>query len=183
MKSYRYKSKKRGILIAIAVIALFGASAVALEKLEITNFYDKKPVSNEPEVRPTNSINYEPPTDQEISETEQHKRSIDSQNNTVEEERAPSGVTPIITSADQTTVRAYISGISEDGGTCTATFTQGTVSFPKQSSGFRDVNSTICEPIRLDRSDFNNGGEWSVVIAYKSSLVEGKSQEVKIKVN
>lgn len=133
---------------------------------------------------PNDTINLSPPTEQEIKETEEHKKTLPSNSTpTNQNNQESSGVTPVITSADQSTVRAYVSGISEDGGVCTATFTQGASVFSKESSGFRDVNTTICEPIRLERSDFSSSGEWTVVVAYKSSLVEGISREVKINVN
>lgn len=75
-------------------------------------------------------------------------------------------------------VRAYASGIIEDGGTCTATFTQGTTTISKSSTGLANVSYTSCPPISPNLSK----GKWSVVVSYKSSTAYGTSGAQSIEV-
>lgn len=176
---YSSTSRRRKLLPVILglVVIVVGASFLLYNLLN--KAADKSVVMPETD----NSVDLSAPTEEELKETENHKQSLSNdKQNSDSGGQMSSGVTPIITSADQSTVRAFISGISEDGGVCTATFSQGVNTFSKQSSGFRDVNSTVCEPINLVRADFVTAGEWTVTLSYRSSLVEGKSQEVKFNV-
>ena len=179
MKRKSTINKKIISIIVGLIVIVAGVGFVAYDRLAL----NRKDNSSSEQIT-ENSINLSPPTEEEINETEEHKKNLSSERkNPGRNSQEPSSVTPIITSADQTTVRAYVSGISEDGGVCTATFSKGATSFSKQSTGFRDVNTTVCEPLHIERSEFSGGGEWTVVVSYKSSLVQGKSQEVKINVD
>lgn len=122
-------------------------------------------------------VNYNPPSSDELKETEARKEEIIKST-----DPSPSGnpndktiVTPIITNASQDDVRAFIPSISEDGGECSAIFSQGQNTFTKKSPAFKNGNSTNCEPINLNRSDFISSGKWSVFINYNSNYSEGKS--------
>jgi hypothetical protein len=82
-------------------------------------------------------------------------------------------VTVTITNANKDTVNAYVSGIFEDGGTCTATFTQGSTVVTRTSTGFKNVSYTQCAPIA---PNLPSGGTWSVVVSYSSAAAEGTSK-------
>jgi len=82
-------------------------------------------------------------------------------------------VSVIVTSADASIVTAYASGVFEDGGTCTATFTQGGTVVTRNSAGFKNVSYSQCTPIT---PNLPNAGSWSVVVSYSSATAEGKSQ-------
>lgn len=133
------------------------------------------------------TINYQPPTDEEKQQAEDNKKTIEDQQAAIDKNTPPANqkrqVTPTITSANQSTVNAYVSGVFEEGGTCTATFTSGSTSFTKTSSGFGNASYTQCEPIRLTSGDFSKGGTWSVKVSYSSSTAEGSSGSVNFEVN
>lgn len=97
-------------------------------------------------------------------------------------------VTPEITYATQERsgqpieVRGFVPQIYEDGGTCLATFTRGTQSVSKSSTGFKNVSYTTCPTITLARSSFPSSGDWTLILSYKSATSEGSSQSQVIKV-
>lgn len=89
-------------------------------------------------------------------------------------------VSVIITEASSTTVKGYVQGVFEDGGTCTATATQGSQSQSKTSTGFANVSYTQCAPISW--SPALGSGNWTINLAYKSATAQGnitKTVEVK----
>jgi hypothetical protein len=75
-----------------------------------------------------------------------------------------------------------VSGIIEEGGTCRLTATKDGTTFTKESTGHKNAQNTICEPIRIARSEFNPAGDWSIKITYLSSNANGTSQTKTIKV-
>lgn len=167
MKKIRL-TKKTAVIAAAAVITL-----------GVGGFYVYKTQIADPGPQPVNPINYDPPTEEEKKQAEDNKQRI------VDEQNAPKTtgkkeVTPVITNASQLTqtitINAYVSGIFEDGGTCTATITQGSQTLVKTSQSFANASTTDCSPIRIDRSEFPSGGDWQVVIAYDSSAATGRSQ-------
>lgn len=121
-----------------------------------------------------NYINLNPPTDQEKKDAEENKKSL------AEEPSPPSPtangkkqVTPEISSATRSEVRAFVSGIFEDGGTCTATATKaGESSITAAKKGFKNVSYTQCEPIIWSLPDSG----WVVVVSYSSNTAEGQSE-------
>lgn len=126
-------------------------------------------------------INYGPPTEEEKQQAEDRKNEIVAQNeNQNNYPQTPSGkkqVTPVITGADNSNVRSYISGIVEDGGSCTATFTKGSEVVTRTSAGLADVSTTVCAP-----STNLSPGSWKVVMSYASAKAEGKSQPYNLQI-
>lgn len=76
-------------------------------------------------------------------------------------------------------IRAFVSGVIEGTGTCTATLTKGISSVTQSSPAFIDATTSQCEPIEIDRTKFTTG-EWQVVVDYSSPTSIGKSQTVKM---
>lgn len=169
-------TKKNLLLYVIIVVVLIGASILYKR-------YSERTVTPAESVQDSGpKINLDPPTEQEINETEAHKERLSNEaprTTTDTNTYGKTKVTPIITSASQNELRSFISGIVEDGGTCIATFRQGSASFTKQSEGFGNVNTTICGVIQLDRSDFAASGEWTVTLEYTSNNSAGISEQSK----
>lgn len=122
-------------------------------------------------------VNLEPTTEQEKQETEAYKRSLaEDQPSPPPTSEGKKQVTPVITNADNSSVRAYVSGIVEDGGTCTFTFSRsGFQTKTTTSEGFADATTTVCTPVSTSSLNLASG-QWSVVLNYSSSKAEGKSQ-------
>lgn len=128
-----------------------------------------------------NGVNLNPPTEQELEETEEFKESI---GNNAQQPTTESGkklVTPFITFADGHEINAYVDGVYEDGGTCTATLTKDSQTKTFQSTGFRNVSYTNCTPIII--SPALEAGDWKIFVNYSSFTAEGKSDEKVITVN
>lgn len=129
-------------------------------------------------------INYRPPTKEEKQAANDAKQRIVSDQKAADSAPTTSGtsglkqVTPVISYASTETVNSSVSGVFEDGGTCTATFTQGATIITRTSTGFENVSDTQCAPIT---PDLPNTNPWSVIIKYTSATSQGSSKSVEIK--
>jgi hypothetical protein len=172
------KAKKTVWLLAtLAVVAIIVGLASYLITKGNDSAFDKTSTGHD--------VNLNPPTPQEKAETEEHKDSLAEKEETTTPPAPPTpsgklAVVPFITFAGQeggdASVSAYIPGIFEDDGTCTATFTKGTLSHSQQSKGFRDFKHTTCAPITAPRASFAEGGAWTVILSYSSATASGSSQ-------
>lgn len=158
----------------MVLILLGGGWAVMLRKEKTSEL-----VPTGPDTSDLSYVNLRPPTEEETKQAEDNKEEIiRRENNNPPPAPTPSGkkqVTPIITSANHNEVRAYVPGIFEEGGTCTATATKGTTTVAATSEGFQNSNYTSCAPINFVSP--LNGNGWSIVVNYSSSASEGKSKE------
>lgn len=67
-------------------------------------------------------------------------------------------------------VRAYVSDLSEDGGTCSITFTKtGETSVTTRSPSFGDASTTQCGALNTPVGEFSAKGTWSFTITYTST--------------
>ncbi|MBX4197078.1 hypothetical protein KW801_00795 [Candidatus Saccharibacteria bacterium] len=163
---------RRYLIITMAVFLILGTAALALRH--------NSPAASAPETgdssagtspfSPTASnaqVNLNPPTQDQKNDGESHKNSITQKDDQIKDGGSPnSQATVVITEKSSTVIRAYISGVLEDGGTCTATATapgQATVS--ASSTGFKNVSYTQCAPINWNLSS----GDWTITLSYKSS--------------
>lgn len=129
----------------------------------------------------TSDISLAPATQQEKADVEKNKEEIVQQ----EDERkdgstsisnnSSSGITVTVTSITAEGVYAFVSGVLEDGGTCTAYYSKGSESFQRKSNGFMNVSNTQCEPIQTNRSDFSSNGVWNVTVTYDGSASQTKA--------
>ncbi len=125
-------------------------------------------------------VNLDPPTEADKLEADQNKERL-SQTKELEESNIPSGsdpqkksVKPTITEATRTSIKAYVAGIFEEGGTCTATFTKDGQTLTKTSAGFQNASYTQCAPMDL-ANDFLSSGKWAVKLSYGSATSAGES--------
>ncbi|MES1986673.1 MAG: hypothetical protein V4440_01340 [Pseudomonadota bacterium] len=123
-------------------------------------------------------VRLSPPTDAEKASGDQAKDKIvqnkDGETATPQPTTADGKklVSVVITDASTANLTAYANGVLEDGGICTATFTQGTTIVTRTSSGFSNVSYTQCAPIT---PNLPTSGNWSVVVSYSSNTAEGTS--------
>lgn len=184
---YNYKQKvsnknkdnskrKLVIIVAVAVIAVF------LVGIFIYTNRTKKSAA----VTDSQTINYEPATDEEKKQAEDTKEKIVMQQEAQQNKPAtPStqktAIKPTITNTTDS-INAYVNGIFEEGGVCTATFTKDGVTLSKTSAGFQNVSYTQCAPMNLE-SGFLSAGKWSVTVRYSSDKSEGTSESQTFEVN
>lgn len=187
------KKPKKNNTPLIIIAALLGGALIAFGV-----YLYLKPSAQAPN-RNDQNINYGPPTEEELKETEAKKDEIVA-GATKEDENAPSlptpqptptpngkkSVTPTITYAGQVEssraveATGFISQIFEDGGTCTLTLTKGSLKITKQTDGFKDVNRTSCTQFTINRGEFLEAGEWTAVLAYDSPTAAGASESWKV---
>jgi hypothetical protein len=157
---------RKALLIAVAVLIILVAGGWGYARWGDNE--SSKPTAEDSQGS-GDYVNNNPPTDEELQETEQNKQSIIEQSSS----NISGAITPIITSASRSEVRAYVSGVFEDGGTCTATATKGSQTRTASSEGIADVNKTTCRP--MDFSPALTSGSWSVTVTYNSAKGTGKS--------
>lgn len=135
----------------------------------------------------TNTIDLSPATEEEKKDSERHKDEV-AKNDEVTTPQQPglSVVTPIIVDAsqygDQIEVRAYISEVYEDAGTCTITISKGALKVTKQSVATKDATTTRCANVNIGRTEFPETGQWSAIVSYLSTTSQGSSQPKSLEV-
>ncbi len=168
-------------IIIITAIVLLAAGGVGYA-------YYKNRHDDTPGQEPT--INYGPPTEEEKQQADDNKdQAVDRKQ--IDEQAKPAdgskkSVKPIITQAQELdnriNINAYIPGIFEDGGTCTASLVMGSSKVTATSSGFANVSNTNCTPINIPLGQFPRSGDWNLTLDYNSGSAVGKSDSVVVKV-
>lgn len=135
------------------------------------------------------TINYSSPTNQEVDEGQDAKRrASDSATNdgappsdaSKDSKRSVSvGVSYAGVVDNKLEVRAFVDGVIEGNGTCTAIMTNGSQSLSKSAPAFIDASSSICEPIQQDTSGLTPG-QWQVTVKYTSPDAQGISDKVMV---
>lgn len=135
-------------------------------------------------------INYSPPTEQEVKDSQNAKK-----NNTPQDQEVKSNDTTPVSSKKSVSVminaeivdnnlqiRASTPQIIEGSGTCTASVTNGTETLPdKTSPAFIDATSSICEPMYIPVSQLSKGN-WYVTVTYSSPDAQGVSEKEMVSV-
>ncbi len=176
MKIKNKKNYKKYILIFLAVVLIAAGSAFFIIK------------NNNKQSTPSTE-KYEGPTSQDKKDAADNKKHVSNREELDKQEDSSSDkkqVTPVITNAmqsgQQITINAYVSGVFEDGGKCSATISKGSNSITRTTNAFADATTTSCQPIFIDRSVFSEAGDWKVTMHYKSNSAEGSSQAVTLAV-
>jgi hypothetical protein len=115
-------------------------------------------------------VNLSPPTLEEKKASTDNKDAIVQKNNQIKAEgdsTAYSQGNLVITDVNSTVAKAYVAGVFEDGGTCTATATQGGQATTASSAGFKNVSYTQCAPLNWPSKLAS--GAWVVTVTYKSA--------------
>lgn len=131
-----------------------------------------------------NNINYSPPTEQEVKNSQDGKKnSQDPPSNeggsAASQKSAHIALSYVDFSNKRLEIRAFTTSVIEGNGKCTATVTSGQKSITRTSSAFIDATSTICEPIYIDQSDLTSG-TWKVTVTYASKEYSGSSETVEV---
>lgn len=161
---------KTSIVVALVVVLLAAGGAFAYYHFSDTS------------VAPQNSsgIDLSPATEPEKQDSNERKEETAQQEDTPPPAPGATSVTPIIVDAsqysDQIEVRSYVPAIYEDGGTCTVTFSKGSLTFTKQSAANKGATTTSCANVNVTRSEFAEAGQWTAVVSYSSPTALGNSQ-------
>lgn len=175
----------RKISIIIASLLVVTAGIVgALELTNTTHLFHKSASTNNTGI--PGPINYGPPTKTDKIDSESHKSTPPTKDTTsgTSEKRV---VTVTISTWAQKdgaiTVNGFVSGVVEDGGTCTLTMTSAANG--KQVTASRtaiaNVTNTSCGESSVPVSKLSTGS-WQAVLVYSSSTSSGQSSPVTIDV-
>lgn len=181
VKNKRFStSKKRGTRLFLIIILVAGALFLGTLFTLNGNYFGKQ--------NSTPVVNQSSPTEVDIRESEDNKDRLSAEaakpedTAQTDEPVSSSGkkaVEPTITEATRSSIKAYVLGIFEEGGTCTATFASGSKTLIKTSEGFQNASYTQCAPIAIEEG-FLDSSSWSVTVSYSSATSEGASEPVNL---
>lgn len=161
--------RSRTLLVLLSVFLLAGGILFALEKSGVTNFYQRSP-SQSAVTQPENTINYDPPTENEVQAGNEQKQAI-IQNEPQQPTEPAQEVTVTIVDAnqygDEIEVRAFVPSIVRNG-TCSFTFTNPSGMVEKSGPASADASSTLCISQVIPRSEFSSAGQWDLTVRYLS---------------
>ena len=164
---------KKTIIISLLFVALIsGIGAFAY-----VNYINKDAKTE----TPIGGVNYDPPTKAEKQETEEFKKKQQEESSI--DNTSPKNVSSnvVITYISSSEARGYVTGVVEDGGTCTATLTKGSQKVATSSTAIADVNKSTCGLLTLNSSQLSQG-DWQVVLSYKSASIDASSPPQTLKV-
>lgn len=189
-KNKQYSKSKRSSYVKIAIIAMVIVALAGLAYWQFVHKNNQVNSSNTESVSDktgddSGDINYSPPTEEEqkssddIKDTPSPTPSTPSQSGSSTSNKK--SVKPIITNANPGSVSGYVTGIFEEGGTCTAVFTKSGTTKTRTSTGFENSSYTQCAPISIP-SDFLSNGTWTLTLKYSSSEAAGSSASQKLEI-
>ena len=132
------------------------------------------------------SINYDKPTTAEIDAGQAIKDA--NQQNAIDETNHANKASVFIVDASQqgdtVEVRAYVTGVAEDGGTCQYQFqsAQQNQVLNKTSPASFNTTSTTCESITIPISEFVSSGTWSLTVSYTSNTTAATPANISLEV-
>lgn len=175
-KRIKRLSRKKLVILAVLLLAVIAVSIFFLNK--------RNNSATDTGIDPpgTEKIDLSPPTEDDKKAVEDHKDALVKQQE--QARNAPTtgrSVSVTIVDASQYNqeieVRAFASGVYEDGATCTIKFTKGDQSLTKQVSAEKDSNYMRCTNLVVPRSELPSSGEWTVIVSYNSSTATGSKQQ------
>lgn len=170
-------NKNKGVALAIvALIFLFLAGGgLALAYAQSTWPFSKSadPVSSTPQIQDDTTASQEgkqngKKTDDSDSESKTTPRQIEV------------GVSFADIINDTVEIRAFTPDVVEGDGTCTATLTKGSEKVTATSQAFIDSTSSQCRPITILLTKFQQAGNWSLTVSYKSANSQGVSESIEV---
>lgn len=186
IKRKNSKSKKITLAITIAILA-FAGYALTAHSLKFWPFQENP--STAPEQSGVNTVNYDPPTEEEIEQSQSAKDKIiqeeEYKKNNPDSDSKKSTVNVGISYADvidsKLEVRAFTGDIIEGSGSCVLKVSKGSKTLEKTNLAFIDATSTICRPFYIPVADLSQG-EWIISVNYNSNTSSGSSGERKVNI-
>jgi len=170
------------IILAITLLGLAGYTAYA-HQAQLWPFTSQKTTTESKTSNNKDPVNYNPPTVQEIDSSQDGKKnSQDSAGTTPKIVNFVVSYAGLSDNKSAIEIDAYTPSIIEGNGTCVATLTNGSSIVTGESKAMIDASTSICEPILIPLSKFNNNGTWQVITTYKSPDYSGTSQTVNVEV-
>lgn len=170
--------KNKKLILVIAIVAIVILAVIAYI---ITFKPFSAPQSNDGSTRPANSVDYGPPTANQLKAAEEQKNEILQQNNVEKKEVNSSALGVEVSRADQASagldveVRVLISGTKT--GECMFMFTQnGQPSVQKTSSITYEATTSTCKT-DIPSEHFSKNGDWKLTVKAVSGSSQGQAPE------
>jgi hypothetical protein len=75
------------------------------------------------------------------------------------------------------TASGGVTNITEDNGTCTYSFVNGSLVVTKTSTTLVNPTSTTCKTVSFPSTELSSNGTWKVTLSYSSTISEGTSNQ------
>lgn len=171
------KARTVWIIIGVILVSLVAYLSYAYITKSIWPFHDSV-VDNTTSQNTSNDVNYSPPTEDEIANSQSGKTNSREAEQEKDPETQLNKVSVAISYADKEgenfEVRAFTTSVIEGTGKCTATLTAtGDKTVKKTSEAFIDATSSQCRPIYIPLQDLTGAKTWTMVIDYLSPTSKG----------
>lgn len=179
-KDKKQLSKNTIVLLLCGLATIVGLAVLADAKniIDIPLFPDKKIAEI------TGTINYNPPTKEEVTETQDFKDNLSSDKPTNSaQDSAPQSngkraVAPVISSwgYENSVLQAsgFVPGLIESGGTCTLNAVKDGVTVSAKIDSTQNAQNVSCGLIKINREKLSPG-TWKLTLSYNSAGYEGSS--------
>jgi hypothetical protein len=174
---FKKLTSKKSIAIMIVLLLVIGGGLYWGLSSKNSNSAQERAIKASHE-----DINFDPPTKEEEKATEDHK--TDLPDNTATPPAPATGkkeVKPVISNLEAATINAYVPGVFEDNGTCTATYSMGGQIKTQTTTGFKNASYTQCPPFNPSALNLAPG-VWSVTVDYSSAAAQGTSEQATLKI-
>ncbi|CAN5425096.1 hypothetical protein BH09PAT4_BH09PAT4_03060 [soil metagenome] len=172
-------TKHKPLLLSLVTLLLLVGVVAVLEITDTTHLLH-------PESSPTTktadqAIDYSPATDEEKADSDSLKTDSSNQqdqntNNSgsTTKKQVEVTLTGYRTDTSNLYVNGYVSGIVEDGGTCTTTLKNGSAVVTRSRQGVSNATNTTCGQTTIPLSSLHSG-TWQATLNYSSTTSTGKS--------
>lgn len=186
IKTKKRSNKKILVLIILGAILLAGGGVFLYQKSHKYSPSTTVGVQKDA-ARNQNGVDMSPATKKDQDRADAAKdKIVDKQKLGTPPSSDKKTVTPTVTYADQygtnIEIGSYVGGVYEDGGTCTATFTQISTSFTRSVAAIKNVSSVDCPVITVPVEAFTPKGTWNMTLSYASSTAAGSAATKQIEV-
>lgn len=176
------KNKKPIFLVSLIAVLVIGGG---LAYVTIARLFDKK-VSTDVATRPTNDVDYGPPSQIELKAANDQKDDI-IKAVTSNDQNVSSDIVASLARAEQSApgeplnIRVQIEGVST--GSCVVTLTKaGQTTVSKTFSVVFEATSSRCLDADIPASDFSDSGEWHLRVIVESGSEQSEPIEQTITV-
>lgn len=170
---------KKALIVMVLVGSLFAGALLGYKYLS----RDQPSTTGE---RGINSVDYGGPTKEEQQAGDKQKeatakREEINKSSTQGQQSATVSIVDSSQYGEEFEIRAFVSNVFEEGGTCTATLTKaGNATVTRSSATTLSAKTTQCLAIEIPVSTFGSKGDWDMVISYASPTASGSTMAKKV---
>lgn len=181
----KIKSKKYIAIIAVLATLLVVAVSAYLLLGQNKNRVET-PTSGKDAADTYDKVDYSPADSEDKAYNDQIKENLGNGPSTDTPPSSSESAKVVITDANQygqdVEVRAFISNVIQNNGTCTLSFTGPGTKVVKNVAASADASTTRCENAVIPVNTFDKKGTWQLVVSYSSANTVGQSEPKNIEI-